>query len=174
MDALQRLLLLPGGEKAARGLLHTPREIWQQPETWASTHKLLCERGDDVRAFLSRCGIGVATEPRPTVLLVGAGTSDYIGRCVAPLLRRAWGCGAFAVPSTELLTAMSDYVAGRARLWISFSRSGDSSEGVAVLEEALERHPDVCHLVVTCNAGGRMAREFRGRPNVLCIVLDDE
>jgi tagatose-6-phosphate ketose/aldose isomerase len=58
-------------------------------------------------------------------------------------------------------------------LWISFSRSGDSSEGVAVLDLALERHPEIRHLVVSCNQHGQMIQRFVSHPNVLSIVLDD-
>ena len=36
-DPLRTLLELPEQEKSERGLMHTPREIWQQPETWALT-----------------------------------------------------------------------------------------------------------------------------------------
>ena len=79
-----------------------------------------------------------------------------------------------AVPSTDLLTHMDDWIIpGRKYLWISFSRSGDSPEGVAVLESARKLHPDIHHLVVSCNAGGRMIRDSAGDPRVLGICLDD-
>src|SRR5581483_7254931 len=58
-------------------------------------------------------------------------------------------------------------------LWISFSRSGDSSEGVAVLEMALQRFPKVQHIVVACNQNGKMPQLCRGRANALVLVLDD-
>jgi tagatose-6-phosphate ketose/aldose isomerase len=175
MDASQRLFRRSEAEKVEKGLLHTPREIAQQPDTWASTFRLVGERIEEVRAFLAAAGIGGAARARPTVFLIGAGTSDYIGRCLAPLLRRTWRCEVFAIPSTELLTATDDYTASdRPQLWISFSRSGDSSEGVAVLEEALDRFRNVRHVVVSCNAGGRMTRSIAGRANALRIVLDDE
>ena len=109
----------------------------------------------------------------PHVLLVGAGTSDYIGKSVSSLLQKEWGCDVQAVPSTDLLTNMEEHIIpGRDYLWISFSRSGDSSEGVAVLETALAAHPEIKHLIVTCNDAGRMAHAFKGE-NVLSIVLDD-
>jgi tagatose-6-phosphate ketose/aldose isomerase len=59
---------------------------------------------------------------------------------------------------------------GRRYLLISFSRSGDGSEGVALLELARARYPvQIQHLVVTCNAGGAMAK----MPGVFPIILDD-
>lgn len=174
MDELSRLLALSEAEKAERGLVHTPGEIRQQPSTWRRTYEKFSDSAAAVGDFLARAGLTEGESVPPSVYLVGAGTSDYIGRALATLLRREWRCEAQAVPSTDLLTDMDDYVIpGRPYLWVSFSRSGDSSEGVAVIEAALERHPAVNHLIVTCNGGGRMAREFGGRENVLLLVLDD-
>ena len=172
MDELSRLLALSEEEKARQGLVHTPREIYQQPDTWRHTYENFSDGAHGVRDFLARAGLSGGAAP--TIYLVGAGTSDYIGRALTSLLRREWRCEVQAVPSTDLLTDMDEHVIpGRPYLWVSFSRSGDSSEGVAVIEAALERHPSVRHLIVTCNGGGRMARDFRGRENVFCLVLDD-
>lgn len=174
MDELSRLLALSEGERIERGLVHTPREIRQQPSTWRRTYEEFAHAAGGVRDFLARVGLLDGESVRPSVYLVGAGTSDYIGRALAPLLRREWRCEVQAVPSTDLLTDMDDHIIpGRPYLWVSFSRSGDSSEGVAVIEAALARHPAVNHLIVTCNGGGRMAREFASHDNVLLLVLDD-
>jgi tagatose-6-phosphate ketose/aldose isomerase len=61
----------------------------------------------------------------------------------------------------------------RKYLWISFSRSGDSPEGVAVIEQACKMRPDICHFVISCNANGRMIRANAGNPRVLGICLED-
>ncbi len=79
-----------------------------------------------------------------------------------------------AVPSTDLLTHMDEWMIPEKKyLWISFSRSGDSPEGVAVLESARRNHPDIHHLVVSCNVKGRMIREIADEPRGLGICLDD-
>ncbi|HZS08368.1 MAG TPA: SIS domain-containing protein [Blastocatellia bacterium] len=175
MNELDHLLALPEAEKAERGLLHTPREISQQPDSWRRTYRLLEENLHRVRDFLSRVGVAGRMNIPPTVFLIGAGSSDYVGRSLVALMQSKWQCEVRAVPSTDLLTGMDDFVlSDRQYLWISFSRSGDSSEGVAVLEAALARHPEIHHLIITCNGGGRMADEFSGRANVLCLTLDDE
>src|SRR5919199_805269 len=175
MDPLTRILSLPGDEKEARGLVYTPREIFQQPATWRRSYEAFERVAAEVEGFLVRAGFGRAARERPAVFLVGAGTSDYVGKSLAALLRRRWGCEARAVPSTDLLTEMDDYILpDRSYLWLSFSRSGESPEGVAVIEAALERHPRVHHFVVTCNRHGRMAREFDGLDSVFPFVLDDE
>jgi tagatose-6-phosphate ketose/aldose isomerase len=108
------------------------------------------------------------------VYLVGAGTSDYIGRALTSILRLQWKCDVIAVPSTELVTNIESYVlAERPYLWISFSRSGDSSEGVGALEMALAKYPQVRHMVVSCNQNGRMVELCAGRGNALAVLLDD-
>ena len=174
MNALSELLNLPDSEKRARGLLHTPAEIAQQPDTWQSTFDLFKNRRAEIREFLMSAGLGVDPRVRPTIFLIGAGTSDYIGQSLAYLFRKAWLCEVVAVPSTDLLTHMDELCTPeRQYLWISFSRSGDSPEGVAVLERACKKRPDIHHLVISCNANGRMIRVSAGKPQVLGICLDD-
>lgn len=174
-NPLLTLLDLPEQEKAERGLEHTPREIWQQPETWGVTYRLCARAQRELQDAVRRAGIGRGSISSPTVYLVGAGTSDYTGRALAPLLRARWGCDAWPVPSTTLLTEFEEFHrAGREYFWISFSRSGESPEGVALLERALERSPQIRHLVITCNPRGPMAQLCeRHQDRALALVLDD-
>jgi tagatose-6-phosphate ketose/aldose isomerase len=123
----------------------------------------------DLARFLGR-----AHAERWTIYLVGAGTSDYIGHSTANLLRRRWGCEVSAVASTDLLINRDDLIIpDRDYLWISFSRSGDSPEGVAVLEQALASSPNVRHLVVSCNKNGRMVELAQQSENAFAMLLDD-
>lgn len=174
-NPLRTLLDLPDHEKAERGLEHTPREIWQQPDTWGKTFERCRERRGELNDVLRRAGIGRGNTSSPTVYLVGAGTSDYTGRALAPLLRRRWSCDVWAIPSTTLLTEFEEFHRpGREYLWISFSRSGESPEGVALLEQALNRHREIRHLVITCNQQGPMAQVCSRHPDrALALVLDD-
>jgi len=169
------LLDLPEQEKSDRGLLHTPHEIGQQPATWRDTWQRCVERQSEITDALRRAGIGRGNTSSPTVYLVGAGTSDYIGRALAPLLRRQWGCDVWPIPSTTLLTEFEEFHRpGREYLWISFSRSGDSPEGVALLERALDRSRGIQHLVITCNQQGAMAQLCaRHAERALALVLGD-
>jgi len=173
--SLSDLLDLPASEQESLGIVHTLREILQQPETWRHTYHKVLSLAKPIEAFLQSAGIGNARQRPVDVYLVGAGTSDYIGKSVCALLQRQWACDVQAIPSTDLLTNMADHVVpDHDYLWISFSRSGDSSEGVAVLELALNRYPQIKHLIVTCNQHGKMAHAFRGRENLFSIVLDDQ
>jgi tagatose-6-phosphate ketose/aldose isomerase len=169
VNPLFRLLALPHPEKQERGLLYTPAEIAQQPETWRTTHRRFDEVRPELKSFLKQ-----AHTERWGIYLVGAGTSDYIGHSIANLLRRRWGCDVSAIASTDLLTNRDDLViADRDYLWISFSRSGDSPEGVAVLEQALASSPRVRHLIVSCNRSGRMVELAQQRDDCFAMLLDD-
>ncbi len=122
MNALSELLILPESEKKTRGLIHTPAEIAQQPDTWQSTFDLFKKRRTQIKDFLAAAGIAGDPHVRPMVFLIGAGTSDYIGQSLAFLFRKMWQCEVTAVPSTDLLTHMDELIAPeRKYLWISFS-----------------------------------------------------
>lgn len=168
-NPLTALLSLTEAEKQSHGLQETPREIFQQPETWLRTLEILAAArpslSNHLQDFLED---GHGKE----IILAGAGTSDYIGRAVTRILRKRLACDVSAVPSTELLTNLDDVLVPEKRyLLVSFSRSGESSEGVAVLEQMLERYPNqIRHLLITCNGSGSMAK----LPGVFPLVLDDK
>ncbi|ABF39670.1 galactosamine 6-phosphate isomerase AgaS [Candidatus Koribacter versatilis Ellin345] len=168
-NPLSALMELAQEEKASRGLLHTPAEIAQQPETWQGTYARVDRQKSALREFL-----GVSLSATTTVYLIGAGTSDYIGRALCSVLRQKWQCDVIAVPSTELITNLENYVLPRRNyLWISFSRSGDSSEGVGVLDLAITKYPAIRHLIVGCNKDGKMAQMCADRDNCYVLLLDD-
>lgn len=159
--ALTKLLKLTGPEKSARGLAFTPAEIVRQPQTWRQASEIVNSQRPRLKEFLT---------PRPTqVIFSGAGTSDYIGEILAASWRRA-GFNAWAVPSTTLLTEADAYLSpAQSSLLVSFSRSGDSPESVAVVENA----PQMRHLIITCNAAGRLA-QLAQRPNAYGLILDED
>lgn len=174
MSRLLDLLNLTSQEKATRGLSHTPGEIAQQPETWRSTFFNVQKHQSEIIAFLESAGIRKDSSNHPIVFLIGAGTSDYIGQALACLMQQKWQCEVAAVASTDLLSNFEDFIlVGRQYLWISFSRSGDSPEGVAVLEKALANCTNVSHLVISCNAEGKMLSSHKNNPRVFGLLLDD-
>ena len=62
------------------GALWTAREIAQQPAMLRKTHERLIARKDSVEAFLGP----LLDRPATRVILAGAGTSSFIGECLAP------------------------------------------------------------------------------------------
>jgi len=171
VDSLTTLLELPEEARRQRGVLHTLGEIMQQPDCWTETASRVAQQAPRLLDFLARSGV---TAGRATVFLVGAGTSDYVGGSLVHLLQRRWRCAVQAVASTDLLTEAAHLVLpDRPYLWISFSRSGESPEAVAVIEQALGRFPEIHHLAITCNQQGAMATRFANHSNVLTLVLND-
>jgi tagatose-6-phosphate ketose/aldose isomerase len=172
--SLSNFVDLPIPEQKARGLFFTAREIAQQPETWGKTLQIFKQNQERICSFLESIGLQKPLESRPVVMLVGAGTSDYIGHALTLLLRQRWGCEVSACASTELLPNLDEYVVPERRyLWISFSRSGDSPEAVAVVEQAIKSYPGIAHLVITCNAQARLIAVCKEAEHACAIVLDD-
>jgi tagatose-6-phosphate ketose/aldose isomerase len=138
-----------------------------------TTFDHLQRRQDELRSFLSASGVDGPVETRPTVFLIGAGTSDYMGRSLQHLLRTKWQCEVIPVASTSLPADFPEYaLRDKRNLRVSLSRSGDSPEEVAVLERALAEYPRIPYLIVTCNASGHMSKAVGGYGDCLRLVLD--
>lgn len=137
------------------GGVWTAREISQQPAMLRETHSLLVARSAEIEAFLKPL-LAPATA---RIILTGAGTSSFIGECLAPVLSKRLGRRVEAIATTDLACAPQLYFeADTPTLLVSFGRSGNSPESVAVAELADRFVKDLHHLVITCNAEGALAR----------------
>jgi tagatose-6-phosphate ketose/aldose isomerase len=164
-------------ESKIPGSFHTVREIAQQPDVWMKVLALMEERADGIAAFLRDAGVADPAAGRAPVSLVlaGAGTSDFIGRSVAPSLRRRLGLEARAVATTDIVTHPDICgVPGQPLLVVHFARSGDSPESLASYRLLKKARPDSRHMVITCNEQGALRREAGGDPAALVIVLPPE
>jgi tagatose-6-phosphate ketose/aldose isomerase len=140
------------------GGLWTAREITQQPAMLRETQALLMARRAEIEAFLQP----LLTLPTLRVILTGAGTSAFIGQCLAPVLATRLGRRVEAIPTTDLVCAPQLYFeADTPTVLVSFGRSGNSPESLAAVELADRLVKDVHHLVVTCNAEGALAGYVR-------------
>jgi tagatose-6-phosphate ketose/aldose isomerase len=153
----------------ARGALATAREIAQQPRMLQRTHALVAQMHARIAEFVAP----VADNPRARVILTGAGTSAYIGQCLAPWLDRRLAARVDAVATTDLVSSPHLYLnAEQPLLLVSFGRSGNSPESLAAVQLAESRVRDVRHLVVTCNAAGALNRT--GARQSLTVLLPEE
>ncbi|PYV45914.1 MAG: tagatose-6-phosphate ketose isomerase [Acidobacteria bacterium] len=173
--ALTRLIHQPEAIRKRRGTLHTPKEILQQPWTWLETAQRISLQAPQLKVFLRKAGLThKSTAQRARLILAGAGTSDYVGKSLIFCLRRRLQTEVLAIPSTDILTNFSDVFLPQFRyLLISFSRSGESPEGVKAIEIARRRFPGVSHLIITCNAHGTMARAAVGQPDTYTLGLHE-
>lgn len=170
--ALSRLVRRPESDD---GVVHTPREIAQQPLLWRRTARLMRRHEAPLRAFLRDAGL-YDPEQHPLLLLTGAGTSDYVGRSVVDLLRTRLGVTTANYPTTRITACPGLYLMpDRPSVMVHFARSGNSPESLAVLQLALTHdRRGTRHLVVTCNRGGDLAAlARRHREEVYLIVLDE-
>jgi len=164
---LKVLLARPLTEQKERGYVDTLREILQQPATWTDTGDLL--RQPQVLAQLQ----GALTPAPSHIVLTGSGSSMYIGECLAPSLQLGLGIPAQAIAAGTLLTHWRSVLPPDAGLLISLARSGDSPESCAVVSRLLADAPDYRHLVITCNANGKLATDYKSDPRVTVLVLDE-
>ncbi|MGC1524343.1 MAG: SIS domain-containing protein [Steroidobacteraceae bacterium] len=153
------------------GALWTAREIAQQPESWIRTQALLRQHAAPIAGFLAP----LLAQPELRIILTGAGSSAFIGECLAPLLMQQLGRRVEAIPTTDLLSGPHQYFQPDVpTLLVSFGRSGSSPESVAVVDLA-ERLLRECHqLVFTCNEQGTLYQRCRERRNSLAILLPPE
>lgn len=158
---IERLDALGGGV--------TAREIAQQPAVWPQIEALVARQRGVIDAFLAP----LLGRPGLRIVMAGAGTSAFIGDCLAPSLLRQ-GQRAESVPTTDLVSGPGRYFQRAApTLMVSFARSGSSPESVAAVELADQLVDEVYHLVITCNDAGQLYRMTRDRANALAILLPD-
>ena len=166
-DSLAALRARPAAEQQAAGYADTLREVLQQPATWRGTAALL--RDPAIRERLAR-----ALAPRPShIVLTGSGSSMYIGECLAPSLQEGLGIPAQAIAAGTLLTHWRGVLPPGEGLLISLARSGDSPESCGVVDRVLADAPAWRHLVITCNANGKLATRYNHDPRVTVLVLDE-
>lgn len=144
------------------GCADTLREIRQQPVTWRETGAALAQ----VRALFTSFGF----QPHHLVL-TGSGSSVYVAECLAPVLQARMGIPCRAIAAGTLMTDLDGTVPSGDGLLVSIARSGDSPESVAAVDRMLAERPAWRHLVVTCNAEGRLATRYRGDDRVHVHLL---
>src|SRR5262249_37006325 len=109
------------------------------------------------------------------VVLTGAGTSAFIGECLAPYLGAKLARRVEAIATTDLVSAPFLYLeAETPTLLVSFGRSGNSPESVAAVDLANRFVSEIHHLAITCNRQGALARSATTAGNGMTILLPEE
>jgi tagatose-6-phosphate ketose/aldose isomerase len=153
----------------AKGGLWTAREIAQQPQMLRETQSLLMARREEIAAFLAP----VLAPANARIILTGAGTSAFIGECLAPVLATQLKRRVEAIATTDLACAPQLYFEeDTPTLLVSFGRSGNSPESLAAVELADRFVNKLCHLVITCNDDGALAR-YAAQDRGLTILLPE-
>ncbi len=173
MHSLSELLDLSEGEKERLGVVFTPAEIVQQPDIWEKTGALLQSKNTEIREFFRMAKL--LSKPESSIVISGAGTSEYVGNSAASMLQWKLGIPVRSVGTTEFILEPEHYLLrNRNNLVISIARSGDSPESVTTYLRARIVDPDVWQLVITCNRDGALANETREDGRSLLLVLPEE
>jgi len=168
VNDINEVLGLSAAQARSGGAQWTAREIAQQPKLWPLIARQV---GTDagLRAWLTP----LLANPALRMVLTGAGTSAYIGKCLAPALSKS-GRQAEAIPTTDIVASPRGTLREKApTLMVHFARSGDSPESVAALELAEQQIDECHHLIVTCNTHGELNRRVRGLRHAYSIVLPE-
>ena len=169
------LLHLDPSDLAHRGGTHTAREIAHQPAVWQAVHDQLQAERPRLDAFLAP----LLALPDLRIVLTGAGSSAFIGQCLAPgllrLLGQRAGIRVEAVATTDIVSSPEQCLQPEVpTLLVSFARSGNSPESLAAVELADRLVKRSHHLVVTCAAEGTLNRRLAGQPRAHVLLLPDE
>ncbi len=169
------LLHLDASDLDHRGGTHTAREIAHQPAVWQMVHDQLQDGRPALDAFLQP----LLALPDLRIVLTGAGSSAFIGQCLAPGLLRQLGqrpgIRVEAVATTDIVSSPAQCLQPEVpTLLVSFARSGNSPESLAAVELA-DSFVKICHhLVVTCAADGQLKRRLAGQARAHVLLLPDE
>jgi tagatose-6-phosphate ketose/aldose isomerase len=151
------------------GVVDCPRD--RQPAVLTQVAALVTGERARIDAFLTP----LLDDPTLRIVLTGAGTSAFIGDCLAPALFTQLDRRVEAIATTELLSGPNLLLPGGSpTLLVSFARSGNSPESVAAVE--LAEHflaGQVHHLVITCNREGALALRAQAMPNACVMLMPD-
>ncbi|HEY1129465.1 MAG TPA: tagatose-6-phosphate ketose isomerase [Roseateles sp.] len=154
---------------------HTAREIAHQPAIWQAVYAQLQAERPMLDAFLDP----LLSLPDLRIVLTGAGSSAFIGQCLAPgllrLLGQRPGIRVEAVATTDIVSSPEQCLQPEVpTLLVSFARSGNSPESLAAVELADRLVKRCHHLVVTCAAEGTLNRRLAGQAHAHVLLLPDE
>ena len=150
---------------------HTANEINQQPKTWLKTLAQIQTERENIEAFISN----VIKQDDFDVIFTGAGTSEFVGSSVFSHVAKFVQHKAKSYGTTDILSSPTYYLhKTKPTLIVSFARSGNSPESVAVVNLANQYCENVYHLFVTCNKEGALSKIASELPNAYALNLADE
>lgn len=185
MNEFKRLLTLAEAEKREKGILYTPAEINQQPEVWLKTLSLLQSKKMEIAEFMekyeaisprgdgqpSRDSDGSAQER--VWLLLGAGSSEFVGRAVEQTLRQRLAREVITVSTPQMVTLKERFfIPKHAYIAVSFARSGNSPESLVAFK--ILQDAGIPQLIITCNPSSALVKEASDCEECYILLLPEE
>lgn len=149
----------------------TTREIYQQPQVWQTAFENYKAQADEIAAFLNNID---EKYDYIKIILTGAGTSAYVGDTLLPYFRkiydeRKWNFNAIA--TTDVVANPLAYLHKEVpTILVSFARSGNSPESVAVVDLAKDIVEELYQITITCAAEGKLAQQAHGDERNLLLL----
>lgn len=145
----------------------TAKEIQQQPRLWRETYEIIKHQKDKIEAFLDDMD-----KKRLRILLTGAGSSAYIGQSVKTYLNKSTAHFFEAMHTTDIVTHPKEiFSTKKPDVIVHYARSGNSPESVATFDFADQVLNDARHIILTCNAEGKLAQKARDHDHALVILM---
>ena len=146
------------------------KEISSQPKLWKETYDSIVTKKEQIAAFLNE----IYKISNLQIILTGAGSSAFIGEILQYSFYKNTGIPVKAIPTTDLVTHPGDFFQkSTPALLISFARSGDSPESIATFELAEKLNDAIYHLIITCNAEGKLAKMASNTKNSFIFLLPE-
>ena len=150
---------------------NTAKEILQQPILWRETVEIFKNSKEKLDEFFKKIGLNEEFE----IIFTGAGTSEYVGNILAPLLRKNNNLEYKSIGTTDILNNPLNYINKNKKiLLVSFARSGDSPESVGVVNILNEQVKDSYHLFITCNKNGALAKIAENNEKTFVLFMPEE
>jgi len=148
------------------GAVHTANEIAAQPELWLKIYRQILKEKERILSYLNDSLPEVSK-----IILTGAGTSAFIGLSLHGIFSRSYKIHTSAVATTDLVSHPKDYFFNNEVIMlISFARSGNSPESMAVVELADKLCKKCYHMVITCDATGQLAKWQSDSTNLIILL----
>ena len=150
---------------------NTAKEILQQPKLWKETLEIFRNSEKPLKEYFKKIGFGKEFD----VVFTGAGTSEYVGNILEPLLNKNETGEFKSIATTDILNNPLNYMKkNKKTLVVSFARSGDSPESAGVIDIADKIIDEVYHLFITCNKEGALARRAEGNEKIFLLLMPEE
>ena len=109
----------------------TAHEIYQQPATWRKTCAQLAACKDELQAFIDQ----VVKQDDFDIVLVGAGTSEFVGNSLFQALNPKYNYKVKSYASTDIVPSPENFLSRtKPTLLVNFGRSGNSPESLGNVE----------------------------------------
>ena len=147
------------------------KEISSQPKVWMDTYESIFNKRVQIASFLN----AVYSINNLQIILTGAGSSAFIGEILQYAVHKNTGMPVKAISTTDIVSHPGNFFQKSVPvLMVSFARSGDSPESVAAFELSEKLSDVIYHLVITCNAEGKLAKLAFNKKNAFVFLLPEE